>query len=48
VARIDGGNLPSEQDYIAQIAGPPRKPKKSLLTTPKKEEVGAAAISINK
>ncbi len=47
VAKIDGGNLPSEQDYIAQIAGPPRKVKSSL-TAPKKEEVGAAGISINK
>lgn len=47
VARIDGGNLPSEQDYIAQIAGPPRKIK-SNQSGPKKETVGAAAISINK
>lgn len=47
VARIEGGNLPSEQDYIAQIAGPPRKIK-AQKDAPKKETVGAAAISINK
>lgn len=45
VVKIDGGNLPSEQQYIEQIAGPARKAAK---TAPKKEEVGAAAISINK
>ncbi|QYF96016.1 outer membrane protein assembly factor BamE [Massilia sp. PAMC28688] len=47
VARIEGGNLPSEQEYIAQIAGPPRKVKSSQ-SAPKKEEVGAAAINIKK
>ncbi len=45
VERFEGGNLPSEQEYIAQIAGPPRKAAKDA---PKTEEVGAAAIKINK
>ena len=45
VARIEGGNLPSEQQYIAQIAGPA---KKAAASGPKKETVGAAAININK
>lgn len=45
VIRIDGGNLPSEQEYIAQIAGPP---KKTVKGPPKKEDPGSASISISK
>ena len=44
VERFEGGNLPTEQEYIAQIARPIKKDK----TEPKKEEVGAAAISVSK
>jgi outer membrane protein assembly factor BamE len=46
VERFEGGNLPSEQEYIAQIAGPAKI--KAAKEAPKKEEVGAAAIKINK
>ncbi len=46
VERFEGGNLPSEQEYIAQIAGPSKV--KAVKETPKKEDVGAAAIKINK
>ena len=46
VERFEGGNLPSEQEYIAQIAGPARV--KATKDAPKKEEVGAASIKINK
>jgi outer membrane protein assembly factor BamE len=45
VERVDGGNLPSEREYIARIAGPARVAAKEA---PKKEETGAAAIQINK
>lgn len=46
VERFEGGNLPSEQEYIAQIAGPAKT--KEAKEAPKKEAVGAAAIKINK
>jgi outer membrane protein assembly factor BamE len=45
VEKFDGGNLPTEKDYIARIAGPA---KVSTATTPKKEEAGSASIQINK
>ena len=46
VERFEGGNLPTEQEYIAQIAGPAKV--KVAKEGPKKEEVGAASIKINK
>ena len=45
VERFEGGNLPTEKEYIARIAGPAKIQAKDL---PKKEEAGAAAIKINK
>jgi outer membrane protein assembly factor BamE len=45
VAKFDGGNLPTEKDYIARIAGPARA---STAAAPKKEEAGSATIQINK
>ena len=45
VERFDGGNLPTEQEYIARIAGPAKAAAKE---GPKREEVGAAKIQINK
>lgn len=45
VVRIDGGNLPTEKEYIARIAGPAKNIEKSA---PKKEEAGSASIQINK
>jgi outer membrane protein assembly factor BamE len=45
VERIEGGNLPTEREYIARIAGPSKAAAKEA---PKKEEVGAAKIQINK
>jgi outer membrane protein assembly factor BamE len=45
VTRFEGGNLPTEKEYIARIAGPARVQAKDL---PKKEEAGAAQIKINK
>ncbi len=45
VERFDGGNLPTEQEYIARIAGPAKVVAKD---GPKREEVGAAKIQINK
>jgi outer membrane protein assembly factor BamE len=45
VERFDGGNLPTEQEYIARIAGPAKILPKDQ---PKKEEAGAAQIKINK
>ncbi|WP_181017578.1 outer membrane protein assembly factor BamE [Zemynaea arenosa] len=44
VARFDGGNLPTERDYIARIAGPVRAAEKA---PPKKEEPGAVQIQVN-
>ena len=46
VERFEGGNLPTEQEYIARIAGPARMKREKDV--PKQEEVGAAAIKINK
>jgi outer membrane protein assembly factor BamE len=46
VERFEGGNLPSEQEYIAQIAGPAKF--KAPKDAQKKEAVGAASIKINK
>ena len=45
VARFEGADLPTEQEYIARIAGPAKAAAKE---GPKREEVGAAAIKINK
>lgn len=45
VERLEGGNLPTEQEYIARIAGPAKVAAKEER---KREEVGAAAIKINK
>jgi outer membrane protein assembly factor BamE len=45
VERFEGGNLPTEKEYIARIAGPAKILPKDL---PKKEEAGAAQIKINK
>ena len=45
VERFEGGNLPTEKEYIARIAGPA---KVLPSDSPKKEETGAAQIKINK
>lgn len=45
VDHFDGGNLPTEKEYIARIAGPSRYADKPA---PKKEEVGSASIQIKK
>jgi outer membrane protein assembly factor BamE len=45
VAKFDGGNLPTEKEYIARIAGPEKKP---AAEQPKKEEAGSASIQIKK
>lgn len=45
VAKFDGGNLPTEQEYIARIAGPSKVTKEQAV---KKEEAGSASIKINK
>ncbi len=44
VEKFDGGNLPTEREYIERIAG------KSTVQAPekKKEEVGSASVSISK
>ncbi len=44
VERFDGGNLPTEKEYIARIAGP----AKIVKDAPKKETAGSASIQINK
>ena len=44
VEKFDGGNLPSEKDYIARIAGPSRVPEEA----PKKKEEPALSINVNK
>ena len=46
VERFEGGNLPTEQEYIARIAG--AATLKREKDTPKQEDVGAASIKINK
>ncbi len=43
VERFDGGNLPTEREYIARIAGPAKEAAKD---GPKKEEAGAVQIKI--
>ena len=45
VERIEGGDLPTERQYIDRIAGPTKAAAKD---GPKREDVGAAAIKINK
>ena len=45
VEKFDGGNLPTEKEYIARIAGPAKVIAKEA---PKKEEAGSASIQINK
>jgi outer membrane protein assembly factor BamE len=45
VEKFDGGNLPTEKEYIARIAGPAKAPAKEA---PKKEEAGSASIQIKK
>lgn len=45
VERFDGGNLPTEREYIARIAGPSKEAPKEA---PKKQEGGSATIQINK
>jgi outer membrane protein assembly factor BamE len=45
VERFDGGNLPTEKEYIARIAGPAKDAAKDA---PKKEEAGSASINIKK
>jgi outer membrane protein assembly factor BamE len=44
VEKFDGGNLPTEKEYIERIAGPARV----LAPEKKKEEVGSASISLGK
>ena len=44
VERFDGGNLPTEKEYIARIAGP----AKAVKDVQKKEEAGSASIKISK
>ena len=43
VAKFDGGNLPTEKEYIARIAGPSRIAPKE---PPKKEEVGSVSVQV--
>ena len=45
VEKFDGGNLPTEKEYIARIAGPAKIVAKDA---PKKEEAGSASIQISK
>jgi outer membrane protein assembly factor BamE len=45
VEKFDGGNLPTEREYIARIAGPAKVAPKEA---PKKEEAGSASINIKK
>jgi len=45
VAKFDGGNLPTEKEYIARIAGAPKKIEGAVQ---KREEAGSATIKINK
>ena len=45
VEKFDGGNLPTEKEYIARIAGPAKVAAKEA---PKKEEAGSASIQIKK
>jgi outer membrane protein assembly factor BamE len=43
VERFDGGNLPTEREYIARIAGPAKAAAKEA---PKKEDPGSVSIKI--
>jgi outer membrane protein assembly factor BamE len=45
VDRFDGGNLPSEREYIDRIAGPVKVATKD---TPKPDDAGKAGTTINK
>ena len=45
VEKFDGGNLPTEKEYIARIAGPAKVIAKEA---PKREEAGSASIQIKK
>jgi outer membrane protein assembly factor BamE len=45
VVKFDGGNLPTEREYIERIAGPAQALAKDA---PKKEEAGSASIQIKK
>jgi outer membrane protein assembly factor BamE len=45
VERFDGGNLPTEKEYIAQIAG---KPKAAPKVGPKPEDSGSPSIQVPK
>jgi outer membrane protein assembly factor BamE len=45
VDHFDGGNLPTEKEYIARIAGPARTAEKDA---PKKEELPSASIKVKK
>jgi outer membrane protein assembly factor BamE len=45
VERFDGGNLPTEKEYIARIAGPSKVAAKAA---PKKEETPSASIQVKK
>ena len=45
VERFEGGNLPSERDYIDRIAGPAKVPKKTAATRPvEPAKVGGAPV----
>ncbi|MES2151543.1 MAG: outer membrane protein assembly factor BamE [Pseudomonadota bacterium] len=46
VAKFDGGNLPTEREYIARIAGPAKIVAPDEVQ--KKEEAGSASIQIKK
>jgi outer membrane protein assembly factor BamE len=53
VAKFDGGNLPTEKEYIARIAGPsriaPKDPPKDTPKDPAKvEDKGAVGVQIKK
>lgn len=43
VVRIDGGNLPTEREYIERIAGPIRKPEKAAAKAEDPSSVSAQA-----
>ena len=46
VEKFDGGNLPTEREYIERIAG--KSKDKPAAEARKKEEAGSASIQINK
>ena len=45
VERFDGGNLPTEREYIARIAGPTKEEAKQA---PKKDESGKVSLPVTK